>query len=211
MNNMGMQKRATLGREDFADLLGETEIGAPFAVETIIDTQSLCETLIANLDSQNEAYLAYLEQANRQRLALVNRRLAETQEVNRETDRLVNALSGLERERIAVTAKILGPRLAGAASTPAKCEAIFPVVSPSQAARLKASRDALMASVAELKRVLAVNMALVDNGSRIIHTTIGIMTSVAGRSKTDKMNTYTAKGNVNLGKTQLRNLVNRSV
>jgi hypothetical protein len=37
------------------------------------------------------------------------------------------------------------------------------------------------------------------------------MTSVAGRSKTDKMNTYTAKGNVNVGKTQLRNLVNRSV
>jgi hypothetical protein len=208
---MGMQKRATLGREDFADLLGETPAEAPAAAEATIDTQSLCETLIANLDSQHEAYLAYLEQANRQRLALVNRRLAENLEVNQETDRLVNILSALERERIAVTAKILGPRLAGAASTPAKCEAIFPVVSPSQAARLKDSRDVLMASVAELKRVLGVNMALVDNGSRIIHTTIGIMTSVAGRSKTDKMSTYTAKGNVSMGKTQLRNLVNRSV
>ncbi len=208
---MGMQKRATLGREDFADLLGETAMGAPIAAEASIDTQSLCETLIANLDSQNETYMAYLELANRQRHALVNRRLADSLDVNEETDRLLNSLAGLERERIAVTAKILGPRLAGAASTPAKCEAIFPVVAPDQAARLKDSRDILIASVAELKRVLAVNMALVDNGSRIIHTTIGIMTSVAGRSKTDKMNTYTAKGNVNLGKTQLRNLVNRSV
>jgi hypothetical protein len=208
---MGTEKRATLGREDFADLLGETATGSPATIVESIDTQSLCETLIENLDAQNEVYIAYLEQANRQRLALVNRRLAESQDVNEETDRLVNTLSGLERERIAVTAKILGPRLAGAASTPAKCEAIFPVVAPEQAARLKDSRDFLIASVAELKRVLAVNMALVDNGSRIIHTTIGIMTSVAGRSKTDKMNTYTAKGNVNIGKTQLRNLVNRSV
>ena len=208
---MGMQKRATLGREDFADLLGETANGSPAMVVESIDTQSLCESLIANLDAQNDVYVAYLEQANRQRLALVNRRLADSLDVNEETDRLVNSLAALERERLEVTAKILGPRLAGAASTPAKCEAIFPVVTPDQAARLKDSRDILIASVAELKRVLAVNMALVDNGSRIIHTTIGIMTSVAGRSKTDKMNTYTAKGNVNMGKTQLRNLVNRSV
>ena len=208
---MGMQKRATLGREDFADLLGETANGSPAMVVESIDTQSLCESLIANLDAQNDVYVAYLEQANRQRLALVNRRLADSLDVNEETDRLVNSLAALERERLEVTAKILGPRLAGAASTPAKCEAIFPVVAPDQAARLKDSRDILIASVAELKRVLAVNMALVDNGSRIIHTTIGIMTSVAGRSKTDKMNTYTAKGNVNMGKTQLRNLVNRSV
>jgi hypothetical protein len=208
---MGTEKRATLGREDFADLLGETATGSPVTVMESIDTQSLCETLIENLDAQNEVYMAYLEQANRQRLALVNRRLADSMDVNEETDRLLNSLAGLERERIAVTAKILGPRLAGAASTPAKCEAIFPVVAPEQAARLKDSRDVLIASVAELKRVLAVNMAMVDNGSRIIHTTIGIMTSVAGRSKTDKMNTYTSKGNVNMGKTQLRNLVNRSV
>jgi flagellar FlgN protein len=208
---MGTEKRAALGRGDFADLLGETETGSPALAMESIDTQSLCETLLANLDAQNEVYLAYLEQANRQRQALVNRRLTDSLDVNEETDRLLNSLAGLERERIAVTAKILGPRLAGAASTPAKCEAIFPMVSPVQAARLKGSRDILIASVAELKRVLAVNMALVDNGSRIIHTTIGIMTSVAGRSKTDKMNTYTSKGNVNMGKTQLRNLVNRSV
>ena len=211
---MSTQKRATLGREDFADLLGESASAGSTAVavaEMRIDTQSLCETLIANLDAQNGVYIAYLEQANRQRLALVNRRLAENQDVNEETDRLLNTLSGLENERVTVTAGILGPRLAGAASTPAKCEAIFPVVAPEQAARLKDSRDALVASVAELKRVLAINMALVDNGSRIIHTTIGIMTSVAGRSKTDKMNTYTAKGNVNVGKMQIRNLVNRSV
>jgi hypothetical protein len=60
--------------------------------------------------------------------------------------------------------------------------------------------------------VLAVNRALVENGSRIIHTTVGIMTSVVGRGKADKQNqTYTKKGAVSVGKVQVRNLINRSV
>jgi hypothetical protein len=130
---------------------------------------------------------------------------------NDQIDMLLASLAGLEADRTAVTAGILGPRLAGAASTPAKCEAIFPLVSAGQAARLKDCRDSLVASMADLKRVLATNSALVENGSRIVHATLGIMTSVAGRTKIEKMNTYTAKGNVHLGKMQLRNLVNRSV
>ena len=56
------------------------------------------------------------------------------------------------------------------------------------------------------------NQALVENGSRIIHTTIGILTSVVGRGKSDKMSaTYTKKGAANVGKVQIRNLINRSV
>lgn len=204
---MGAEYRQQILREDFADIF-EDAAPAP-AVQVAVGP--LCENLIANLAGQQELYAAYLHLANRQRIALVNRDIAENQYVNGETDKLLNALASLEAERVSVTAGILGPRLAGAASTPAKCEAIFPLVSADQAARLKDCRDSLVASVAELKRALAINSALVESGSRIVHATIGIMTSVAGRTKIEKMNTYTAKGNVNVGKLQLRNLVNRSV
>jgi FlgN protein len=195
---MGAEYRQQLLREDFADIFEDAK-PAPTAK---VDVGALCESLIINLHAQHEAYAAYLELANRQRIALVNRNLAENQNLNGEIDILLASL---------VTAGILGPRLAGAASTPAKCEAIFPLVSAGKAARLKDCRDKLVASMADLKRVLATNSALVENGSRIVHATIGIMTSVAGRTKIEKMNTYTAKGNVHLGKMQLRNLVNRSV
>jgi hypothetical protein len=58
---------------------------------------------------------------------------------------------------------------------------------------------------------LSVNQSLIENGSKIIHTTIGILTSVAGRTRADRMGVYTAKGGVTYGKVQIRNLVNRSV
>jgi hypothetical protein len=203
---MGSAYRELLLGEEFADLLHDQ---APAAAP--VDTRALCETLIGNLKSQMALYAAYLDQADRQRLALVNRRLVENHDVNHEADQLVNRLAYLEEERIAVTDKIVGPRKMGAASTPVKCEAIYPLVEPEQAARLKDCRDDLLKAVGELKQALAVNLALVENGSRIVHTTIGIMTSVAGRSKAEKMNTYTARGNVNVGKLQIRNLVNRSV
>ncbi|MEO6094851.1 MAG: flagellar protein FlgN [Fibrobacteria bacterium] len=206
---MGAEFRQQILREDFADIFEDVAPTPAPAVLTAVGP--LCETLIANLAAQQELYAAYLHLANRQRIALINRNIAENQDVNGETDVLVTALAELEAERATVTAGILGPRLAGSAATPAKCETIFPLVSVDQAARLKDCRDSLMASVAELKRALAINSALVENGSRIVRATIGIMTSVAGRSKVDKMNTYTAKGNVNVGKLQLRNLVNRSV
>jgi hypothetical protein len=163
------------------------------------------------MGAQLELYSAYLDQASRQRMALVNRRLAETHDVNKEADTLVNSLAALEEERITVTGRIVGPRKAGEPAGPIKCEAIYPLVTPDRAGRLKERRDRLLETVGELKKALAVNLALVENGSKIVHTTIGILTSVAGRTKADKLNTYTAKGNVNVAKMQIRNLVNRSV
>jgi hypothetical protein len=207
---MGSANRQSLLGEEFADLL-EAPAAPAAAPAAPVDRNALCETLIANMDAQQSLYAAYLDQANRQRLALVNRRLAENHDVNREADQLVNSLASLEEERIAVTERIVGPRKAGEATAPVKCEAIYPLVDPDLAARLKDCRDRLLVAVGELKRVLAVNLALVENGSRIVHTTIGIMTSVAGRTKAEKMNTYTAKGNVNVARLQIRNLVNRSV
>ena len=204
---MGIGYRELLLGEDFADLLEEP--AAPVAAP--VDTNGLCDALIANMRAQLGLYTAYLDQAARQRLALINRRLVENHDVNHEADKLVNSLAALEEERVAVTEKLVGPRRTGAASTPVKCEAIYPLVSPDRAERLKACRDELVAAVAELKKALAVNLALVENGSKIVHATIGIMTSVVGRSKSEKLNTYTAKGNVNVGKMQIRNLVNRSV
>jgi hypothetical protein len=206
---MGSEYRQLILGEDFADLLNDA---APMAVAAAeVDRDALCEKLIANLKSQLDLYVSYQDQAKRQRLALVNRRLSDNLDVNHEVDKLLNSLAGLEDERIELTVGIIGPRKAGDASTPVKCEAIYPLVRAELAASLKACRDQLLAAVGELKRSLAVNQALVENGSKIIHTTIGILTSVVGRSKTERMNTYTAKGNVNVGKVQIRNLVNRSV
>lgn len=204
---MNANFRQTVLGDEFADLLGE-----PVAAAVVkADVEALCGELISNLESQLKLYVAYIVQANRQRMALVNRRLVENQDVNQEVDRLLNALGGLEENRIRITNSIIGPRLMGAASTPVKCEAIYPLVSAEKAKRLKECRNLLTASVGELKQTLATNQALVENGSRIVHTTIGIMTSVVGRSKAQKMNTYNAKGDVRVGKIQIRNLVNRSV
>jgi hypothetical protein len=204
---MGNAYRELILGEEFADLLNE----AVPASAPVADTDSLCESLIGNMEAQLKLYIAYIVQANRQRLALVNRRLVENQDVNHEADRLLNDLAGLEEERIKITESIVGPRSMGAASTPVKCEAIYPLVGADPAKRLKECRDALVEAVGQLKHALSVNQALVENGSRIIHTTIGIMTSVVGRTKAEKMNTYTAKGDVRVAKLQIRNLVNRSV
>lgn len=195
----------TLG-EEFADLLS-----APVTAPGGVDTKGLCEALIANLESQHGIYSAYAAQVARQRMALVNRDLDGQRNANTEAERLLNALGALEEERVAVTGRILGARNTGAAATPVKCEAVYPLVDPAQARRLKECRDALVGMVGGIRQALELNRTLVENGRSIIHTTIGIMTSVVGRTKADKMNTYNAKGGVRVAKLQIRNLVNRSV
>ena len=147
-------------------------------------------------------------------MALVNRQLAQNTDANVESERLIGALNVLEEERIAITKKIFGTgksRESEKVAFAAKCDTIYPLLSPARAERLKTCRDALVKATGDLKHVLGINMALVENGSRIIHTTVGIMTSVVGRKANEKMNTYTSKGSVRVGKVQIRNLVNRSV
>lgn len=198
-------RQAVLG-DEFSDLFAEAGES-----RTAPDREALCARLTANLGTQLGLYRNYRAQAERQRRALVNRRLSENQDANAEIDKLLNSLGALEEERLSLTRALLGPERAGTASASAKCEAIYPLVSAAAAARLKECRDALFAAVGELRAVLAVNQALIENGSTIIRATIGILTSVAGRSKADRMGTYTAKGGVNYGRLQIRNLVNRSV
>jgi len=96
-------KELALG-EEFADLLREP---SKDLVPTV-DLEALGESLIANLNLQHDLYIAYLEQANRQRLAIVNRKLPENIEANVESERLIGVLSNLEQERIDITGKIAG-------------------------------------------------------------------------------------------------------
>lgn len=199
-------KELVLGRE-FADLLQESVV-KPTPGE---DPAVLGEELIVNLNAQLALYDAYLLQANRQRMALVNRKLVENSEANVESERLIGSLFVLEEARVLITEKLLGVTKGRADSFQAKCEDIYPLLRPDQAERLRACREALLKSTGELKSVLCINMALVENGSRIIHTTVGIMTSVVGRKQNEKMNTYSSKGLVRIGKVQVRNLINRSV
>lgn len=207
---MASEFRELVLGEEFMDLLREpeTDAAAPAA-----DVEALGESLEANLRAQLALYGGYVESANRQKLALVNGRLAENQGVNAESERILSALGALEADRIGLVEKIAAARPGlPAEAAKVKCEVLYPFFSPDLALRVKAARASLLKTVEELKRVMAVNQALAENGSRIIHTTIGIMTSVVGRNRNEKMAaTYTRKGAINPGKVQIRNLVNRSV
>ncbi len=208
-------KELVLG-EEYADLLQEPAA----AIESALDIEACSEDLIENLKSQLKLYTEYLAQANRQRMALINRQLTENGDSNVESERLIGSLATLEEKRISITKKIISAskqtdfgisQEMGTNPASVKCEAIYPLLSPIRASRLKECRDALVKATGDLKHVLTINMALVENGSNIIHTTVGIITSVVGRKSNEKMNTYTAKGYVHVGKIQVRNLINRSV
>jgi hypothetical protein len=204
---MGSEYRELVLGTEFMDLLREPEAAG---VDADIDV--LGEALVENLEAQRRVYSAYLAAAEKQKLALVNNRLSENQAVNEEAERVLSNLSGLESDRLGIAERILSarPDLAPSAAQ-LRCESLYSALEPLLARRLMEARAALRKAVDELQRVLAVNAALVENGSRIIHTTIGIITSVVGRTRADNMSTYTKKGSVNVGKVQIRNLINRSV
>ena len=206
---MASEYRELVLGEEFMDLLREP---AAVAVEAV-DVEALGESLEANLRAQLALYRDFVEVANRQKLAMVNGRVSETAGANGESEHLLTTLGALEVDRAGLVGKIIAgrPGIPGDAAQ-VKCELLYPFFSPALALRIKSARASLLKAVEELKRVVAVNQALVENGSRILHTTIGIMTSVVGRGKSDGMaQTYTKKGAINVGKVQVRNLINRSV
>lgn len=204
---MGSEYRELVLGTEFMDLLKEPETSLPY-----VDIDALGEELVRNLEAQTRVYGAYLAAAEKQKLALVNNRLEDSQDVNVESERVLAQLSGLETERLGIAERILAarPDLAPAAAQ-LRCEVLYSCLDPLVARRLQEARASLRKGIDALQRTLAVNSALVENGTRIIHTTIGIITSVVGRSRTDNMNTYTKKGAVNVTKVQVRNLINRSV
>ena len=206
---MASEFRELVLGEEFMDLLRDPE--TPSHVENV-DVESLGESLEANLRAQLSLYRDYVETANRQKMAMVNGRLAENNEINVASEHILITLGALEADRAGLVEKIASG-CAGLSRNPAgvKCELLYPFFSPGLALSIKSTRASLLKTVEELKRVMAVNQALVDNGTRIIHTTIGIMTSVVGRTRSEKMSTYTKKGAINVGKVQVRNLFNRSV
>lgn len=205
---MASEFRELVLGEEFMDLLRDP-VAAP---AEDVDVEALGEGLEANLRDQLSLYREYLEAANRQKLAMVNGRLNENNALNTESEIILGRLGSLEAARTDLVGKIVSTR-PGLGQNPAqiKCEVLYPLFSPSLAQRIKAARSALFLTVEELKRAMSLNRALVENGSRIIHTTIGIMTSVVGRGRTERMSTYTKKGAINVGRIQVRNLINRSI
>lgn len=206
---MASEYRELVLGEEFMELLREPEAKA----DESVDIDALGESLEANLRAQLALYRDYVETATRQKLALVNGKAEDNADINVESEHLLSTLGALEADRIAVIEKIIAarPGFAGEAAK-VKCEILYPLFSAPLASRVKAARTSLVQTVEDLKRVLSVNRALVENGSRIIHTTVGIMTSVVGRGKSDKQSqTYTKKGAVSVGRVQVRNLINRSV
>ncbi len=95
---MGFNYKELVLGEEFADLLRAPAVNA----EPVVDLEALGETLINNLNGQLGLYSAYIVQAERQRMALVNRKLEENYQANVESERLIGSLSNLEVERIAL-------------------------------------------------------------------------------------------------------------
>lgn len=206
---MGSELRTLILGEEFQDLLKEPERAAAAPA----DADALGQALVENLKAQLGIYVAYLGEASRQKMALVHGRLDEINDVNGSSDRLLSPLADLESTRMGIVENLLSafPGQLALAAGSLKCEAIYPLLNPSLAGKLKACRESLLKAVEELRQVLAVSTVLAENGSKIIHATVAIMTSVSGRGRLDRMNTYTAKGAVHVGKVQIRNLINRSV
>jgi hypothetical protein len=206
---MGSQfKDLVLGAE-FEDLFKGPAQPAPKTE----DISALGEELVLNLTEQLALYESYVATAEEHRLALINKNVEGSHKANTISERLLTSLGTLEMARLVIMERFTDafPGKKNDELHLIKCESLYALLSPDLAERLKTRRDALLKIVGQLRSVLAVNAALAENGSRIIQTTIGIMTSVVGRSRTERMNTYGANGSMRVAKVQVRNLINRSV
>ncbi len=176
--------------------------------------EMLGEELTLNFKAQYAGYEHYLSLAEKQRLVLINRQLVGNEELNLQSEEIVQYLFDLELRRIDLTERLLvfhpDPQM-GLENNSIRCEQIYPCLYPQEAAKLKHWRDALVEKLKILRFVLDTNAALAENGQKIIHTTIGILTSVVNRKHTDRFQVYGRQGQVHQDRSQVRNLINRMV
>src|SRR5688572_27313058 len=103
---MASEYRELVLGEEFMDLLREPET---VAVEAV-DVEALGESLEANLRAQLALYRDYVEVATRQKLAMVNGKVSESQEMNAESEHLLTTLGALEADRSGLVGRILASR-----------------------------------------------------------------------------------------------------
>ena len=91
------------------------------------------------------------------------------------------------------------------------CDQLLPHLPNRMAEGLNEVRIKLRERLTKLRQDFAINEALALNGRKIIHATLGILTSVVGRKGADKHQVYGPQGKANYGRTQVRSLINRQV
>jgi hypothetical protein len=95
-------------------------------------------------------------------------------------------------------------------SLPIKLDEVLPLLPEALRQNIEAPRAQLKSMIPEVQRKLRINAALAENGSKVVHATMGIITSIVGRQGPDRHQIYGAKGTTRFGRTQVRSLMNRS-
>lgn len=185
------------------------------------------EHLVSLMDALIEGHQALVPLIKAQRQALVQNRIADLAAANEELDAALAELERLETDRQALASKIhrLGEiegRSAGVSlrvspwapeaewDQPAvKLEDLMEFLPPVLGAELQGRKKRLTGELLRLKSELGVNTALAENGTRVVHATLGILTSVVGRTGPDRHQIYGSKGKAQYARTQIRSLMNR--
>ncbi len=160
---------------------------------------------------------------DKQRQALIQGKLEAIEESNAEVDAVMADIERIDLERDSLAMRIA--RIARGETEPQRVnpwslEAEFAPSTvklddllecfPNEVCdSIEESRQRLKAMIPVTRHKLRINHALAQNGSKIVHATLGIMTTIIGREGPDKHQTYGSKGTTQYGRTQVRSLLNR--
>jgi FlgN protein len=160
---------------------------------------------------------------DRQRNALIQGKLEAIDAANVDAETLLSDMEriDLERESLAVRiSKVVRGDNCSTKSNPWSMEAetdsvklddLLPYFNEDVRQEIESPRQALKQLIPLTRRKLSANSALALNGSKIVHATLGILTTIVGREGPDKHQIYGAQGKTHYGRTQVRSLWNRKV
>ncbi len=190
----------------------QSDHGSMGTLSPAAERKILAEKFIRNLESQAKAYMEYKAVCEQQRMALVNNQLEENQAVNRSLESITPKLDQMNRDRQEISHAILDlepsnlRRFRMQSDKPIKCEKIVSLVDSEYTERILKARDLLVQNAKAAQQLNQINISLVENARKIIHTTVAIVTSVANRGKQDLQGTYGSDRHRHEVKKQVRSL-----
>lgn len=181
--------------------------------------------LVDLLEQLFERYGAVAETAKRQRSALIRGKQDEIESVNQEAESLSSEISFIEVERAQLAARLyalvqgrdIHPRESFSYESdaqwdaPVKAETLMPFLPSAVAKAMMDVRIRLRERLMDLRKEFAVNATLAENGRRIVHASMSLITSVIGREGPDKHQFYGQKGKAQFARTQVRSILNKKV
>jgi hypothetical protein len=189
------------------------------------DLRHAGEQLIAQLAAMGECYTVLVGLVEKQRKALIHNRMENLDAINSDIELAYAELEKIEMDRYNLVqnlSKICNHPTKSNANRlwspdleedeiPVKLEELLPYFPVAITQGLELQRSRLKAQLPLLKRELSINAALAENGSRIVHATLSMLTSVVGREGPDRHQVYNARGAVQFGRQQVRCLLNRKI